>query len=202
MIRLLVAAGAVLAVAAGCGGGGAPSRLERVDRPVSAPLARAFGPASGSQAACMDVVTGAMSDCHSAQSSLSRTARPRLLAALPLSWPELPGYEALFVLFRTGQGSACFDVQVARRDGSGAGPLKCLGNARCGPVCVTAIAKQGRTVLGGTVSRDASELRLIYPGETLSYGLDGPTAFALAGRRIFIADVGTRGEPLREELMR
>ena len=197
-----MAAGAVLALAVGCGGGsGAASRVESVDEPVPPGLAKAFGPASGSQSACTDVTTAAMSDCHGAMSSVSQKTLPRLLAALPLSWPGLPGYQAMFVLFHTGEGASCFDVQIARRDGSGAGPLKCLGKGACAGACLTAVTKRGRSVLGGLVAADANDLRLVYPDGTLRYRLDGPTASALAGLRIFIADVGTRGAP-REELVR
>ena len=201
MIRLAVAACVVALFAAGCGGGSRKSAVESVDKPVSAALAKAFGPASGSQSACTDVTTAAMSDCHGAMSSVSQKTLPRLLAALPLSWPDLPGYQAMFVLFHTGEGASCFDVQIARRDGSGAGPLKCLGKGACAGACLTAVTKRGRSVLGGLVAADANDLRLVYPDGTLRYRLDGPTASSLAGLRIFIADVGTRGAP-REELVR
>lgn len=203
MPRFIVAASVLLALVSGCGGrASSTSPIEKVDRPAAAALARAFGPASGSQPACTDLVTGAMSDCHGAASSLSRRA-PRLFAALPLAWPRLPGYEGLFLLFRTGRGGACFDVQIARRDGVGAGPLKCLGRVGCGDVCLTPITKQGRTLLGGTVAPDARELTLVFGGrDAVAYRLDGPTAPALAGQRIFMADLGTRGAPDAETLAR
>ena len=196
--RFVLAAVAVL-VLAGCGSAHS-SGIKSVDRPVSAQLARALR--SSGSAACVDVTGSTMAECHGPQSAVSRD-RPRLLAALPLSWQGLSGYEGLFVLFWTGRGSACFDVQVARRDGTGAGPLKCLGNPSCGAVCLTAIPKDGRWLLGGTVAAEARRIRLIYPGaKTLRYTLDGPTAAALAGGRILMVDLGGRGAPRREELVR
>ena len=187
---------ASLLLLAGCGSGTA-SKIRSVDRPVSARLARAL--VSSGSAACVDVTGGAMADCHGPQSAVSRV-RPRLLASLPLSWPGLSGYEGLVLFFRNGQGSACFDVQVARRDGTGAGPLKCLGNAGCSSVCLTAISKRGRWLVGGTVAPEARRIRLVYSGATLSYRLDGPKTTALAGARIFVADLGALGAPQREEL--
>ena len=211
--RLIVA----VALLAGCGGVAdeprsrsmtpAPPAIEAIDEPVPADvdagyraLARGLPPnlkARPEQRAFLEAIAPAE------DSELRRVARLRLTG-------PRAGVVLELIAWRSRSGALCTLGHASMstdRDLGGVGPNgPCVPMDRCEALCVDEglvdVDGRGSSVLAGTVSAEADELRLsLLGGGETRVRLTGPLLRDFAGRRVVLFDLG-RTSSTRVELLR